>query len=117
MSRYKGCPFGCRGVVVVLPVAFPQPSVLAAFAGLDDHVGKLLDLGGFADVVKDGERLQVLGHAARGGGGLRVDGIVQAENLKGHGRGKETQGKTKKYINKRAIVCFKEPVCIVILSE
>lgn len=37
---------------------------LAALAGLDDHVGELLYLGGLADVVEDGERFQILRHTA-----------------------------------------------------
>lgn len=41
------------------------PSLLAALAGLDLHVGKLLNLRCLANVVEDGERFQVLGDAAR----------------------------------------------------
>lgn len=38
--------------------------LLAALAGLDLHVGELLYFRGFADVVEDGEGLQVLGDTA-----------------------------------------------------
>lgn len=38
-----------------LATFFP-PRILTAFARLYDHIGKLFDLGCFANVVKDGER-------------------------------------------------------------
>lgn len=49
---------------------------LAALTRLDDHVGKLFDLGCVANVVEDGEWLQILGHTARGSRSLRIYGIV-----------------------------------------
>lgn len=54
---------------------------LAAFARLDNHVGKLFDLGCVANVVEDGERLQILGHTARRSRSFRIYGIVQTEDL------------------------------------
>ena len=65
------------------PPLAPGPRALAALAGLDDHVGELLHLGGAAHVVEDGEGLQVLGNTAGGGGGLGVQGVVQAQQLPG----------------------------------
>lgn len=68
--------FSCH---VVIFCDFRLASVLrplAAFAGLDDHVGELLDLGGFADVVEYGERLQILGHTARRCRRLWVYGVI-----------------------------------------
>lgn len=38
--------------------------LLAALAGLDDHVGELLDFRRATHVVEDGEGLQVLRNAA-----------------------------------------------------
>lgn len=38
--------------------------LLAALAGLDLHIGELLYFGGLANVIEDGEGLQVLGDAA-----------------------------------------------------
>ncbi len=40
------------------------PLSLAALAGLDHHVGELLDFRGATHVVEDGEGLQVLRNAA-----------------------------------------------------
>ena len=39
----------------------------AALAGLHHHVRQLLHFGGPPDIVQDGQGLQVLGYAARGG--------------------------------------------------
>lgn len=55
---------------------------LAAFAGLDHHVGQLLDFGGTAHVVEDGEGLQILRNAAGGRGRFGVQGVVQAQQLR-----------------------------------
>lgn len=63
---------GQQSVVVQLVCVFVKRlrvcarrfQLLAALAGLDLHVGQLLDFGRLADVVEDGERLQVLGDAA-----------------------------------------------------
>lgn len=54
-----GCIHVCMHVCVTEYAQF-----LAALAGLDDHVGELLYLGGLADVVEDGERFQILRHTA-----------------------------------------------------
>lgn len=48
----------------------------AALTGLHHHVGQLFHLGGSADIVQDGQGLQVLGHAAWGGRRLWVQGVV-----------------------------------------
>ena len=53
----------------------------AALAGLHHHVRQLLHFGGPPDIVQDGQGLQVLGYAARGGWGFRVQGVVQAQHL------------------------------------
>lgn len=53
----------------------------AALAGLHHHVRELLHLGGPPDIVQDGQGLQVLGYAARGGRGFRVQGVVQSQHL------------------------------------
>lgn len=66
---------------------------LAAFARLDDHVGKLFDLGCVTNVVEDGQWLQVLRHTARGSRGFRIYGIVQTEDLRD-----TTQGHTHKQV-------------------
>lgn len=55
--------------------------ILAALTRLDDHVGKLFDLGCVANIVEDGQWLQILGHAARGSRSFRIYGIVQTEDL------------------------------------
>lgn len=54
-----------RVYVCVFVCSFSQ--FLAAFAGLYNHIGKLLNFRGLANEVKDGKRFQVLGHAARRG--------------------------------------------------
>lgn len=55
---------------------------LAALAGLDNHVGELLNFGGFSDVVKDCEGFQVLRHTARRCGCFWIDGVIEAKDLK-----------------------------------
>lgn len=55
----------CHQHRVAAPPAVHLGRRLAALAGLDLHVGKLLNFGRLADVVEDGERLQVLGDTAR----------------------------------------------------
>jgi len=55
---------------------------LAALAGLDNHVGELLDFGGFADVVKDCEGFQILRHTARRCRRFWINGVIEAEDLK-----------------------------------
>lgn len=52
---------------------------LAAFAGLDDHVGKLLHFGCPADIIEDGEGLEVLRDTAGGGRCLWVQSVVKAQ--------------------------------------
>lgn len=58
------------------------PRGLAAFAGLDHHVGQLLDFGGTAHVVEDSEGLQILRNAAGRCGRFGVQGVVQAQQLR-----------------------------------
>lgn len=55
--------------------------ILAALTRLDDHVGKLFDLGCVANIVEDGQWLQILGHTARGSRSFGIYGIVQTEDL------------------------------------
>lgn len=66
-------------VTVIFILAFPR--TLAAFTRLDDHVGKLFDLGRIANVVEDGQWFQILGHTARGSRSFGVYGVVQAEDF------------------------------------
>lgn len=49
-----------------------KPWGLAALAGLDNHIGELLDFRGATHVVKDGKGLQVLRNTAGWGGCFRV---------------------------------------------
>lgn len=42
-------------------------SLSATLAGFHHHVGQLLHFGCPSNIVQDGERLQILGHAAGGG--------------------------------------------------
>lgn len=56
-------------------------SFSATLAGLYDHVGELLHFGGSSRVVQYSEGLQVLRDAAGGGGGFRVQSVVQAQEL------------------------------------
>lgn len=58
-----------------------NPRSLAALAGLDNHVGELLDFRGASHVVEDGERLQVLRNTAGWGRGFWVQGVVEAQQL------------------------------------
>ena len=55
---------------------------LAALAGLDDHVGELLNFRGATHVVEDGKGLQVLRNTAGWGGRFRVQSVVEAQQLK-----------------------------------
>ena len=64
------------------PLTVHVSRLLAAFAGLDLHVGELLDLGRLPDVVEDGERFQVLGDTAGRRRRFGVDGVVQTQHLK-----------------------------------
>lgn len=57
-------------------------SFSATLARLDDHVGELLHFGGSSGVVKYSEGLQVLGDAAGRGGGLWIQSVVQAQELR-----------------------------------
>lgn len=66
-------------ITVIFILAFPR--TLAAFTRLDDHVGKLFDLGRIANVVEDGQWFQILGHTARGSRSFGVYGVVQAEDF------------------------------------
>lgn len=70
------------GTRVGLSAGVSGPS--AALAGFDDHVGELLHFRRSAHVVEDGERLQVLRNAAGGSGRLRVQHVVQAQQLQGN---------------------------------
>lgn len=54
----------------------------AALAGFDDHVGELLNAWRAAYEVHNGEGLQVLRNTAGRGGGLRVQLVVQRQDLK-----------------------------------
>lgn len=67
------------------------PRGLAAFAGLDHHVGQLLNFGGTAHVVEDSEGLQILRNAAGGCGRFGVQGVVQAQQLRKTEQGKGQQ--------------------------
>lgn len=60
-------------------LAIPVSS--ATLARLDDHVGELLHFGGSSGVVEYSERLQVLRDAAGGGRRLRIQSVVQAQQL------------------------------------
>lgn len=55
---------------------------LAALAGLDNHVGELLDFGVFSNVVKDREGFQILRHTARRCGCFWINSVIEAEDLK-----------------------------------
>ena len=59
--------------------------VSATLARLDHHVGELFDARCAAHEVDDGEGLQVLGHAAGRGRGLRVQLVIQGQDLGGRG--------------------------------
>lgn len=61
-----------RDPTEVFPPPSPLPISSAALAGLDDHVGELLDFRGATHVVEDGEGLQVLRDAAGRGGRFGV---------------------------------------------
>lgn len=54
---------------------------LAALAGLDNHVGELLDFGGFSNVVKDREGFQILRHTARRCRRFWIDGVIEAKDV------------------------------------
>lgn len=79
-----GGPLLSRATGAAGPVAVDRAGGgnLAAFAGLDHHVGQLLDFGGTAHVVEDGEGLQILRNAAGGCGRFGVQGVVQAQQLR-----------------------------------
>ena len=55
--------------------------VSATLTGLHHHVREMFHLGGPPNVVQDGQGLQVLGHAARGGRRFRVQSVIQAQHL------------------------------------
>lgn len=54
---------------------------LAALAGLDNHVGELLDFGSFADKVKDREGFQILRYTAWRCRRIWINSVIEAENL------------------------------------
>ena len=60
-------------------LAFPR--TLAAFTRLDNHIGKLFDLGRISNVIENGQWFQILGHTARGSGSFGIYGVVQAEDF------------------------------------
>lgn len=53
----------------------------ATAAGLHNHVGEVLHLRVAAREVEDGEGLHLLWHAAGGDGGIRVQRLVQTQEL------------------------------------
>lgn len=60
VSCYKCCHFWCGMIIIIIIIIMIDyllatfPRILAAFAGLYNHIRKLFNLGCFADVVKDG---------------------------------------------------------------
>lgn len=62
-----------------------KPWSSAALAGLNDHVGELLHFWGATHVVQDGEGLQVLRNTAGRGRRLRVQRVVEAQQLQKKG--------------------------------
>lgn len=90
--------FPSLGVVPCVALSDPSvlgPGPLATLAGLDDHVGELLHLGGAAHIVEDGEGLQVLRHTAGRGRRLRVQGVVQTQHLRRDGGREGTSGQVQ----------------------
>lgn len=65
----------------ILPYYLASRVFSATLARLDDHVGELLHFGGSSRVVEYRERFQILRDTARGGRCLRVQSVVQAQQL------------------------------------
>lgn len=53
---YTHCRFHHHPIFVIIVLPLFSPRILTAFARLYNHIGKLFDLGCFANVVKNGER-------------------------------------------------------------
>lgn len=83
-KKRSACPLVFTSTCSFAPlslVLFLSSLALAALAGFDHHVGKLLDAWRAAYEVHNGEGLQVLGDAAGSSGGLRVHLVVQGQDL------------------------------------
>lgn len=84
MSKSPGTGVGWGASSVpskILPRYLAFHVVSATLARLDDHVGELLHYGGPSGVVEYSEGLQVFRDAAGGGRGLRIQSVVQAQQL------------------------------------
>lgn len=75
------CSFGPVIFLLLFDPPSPRPLNSAALARFDDHVGELLNTWCAAYEVHNGEGLQVLRNAAGRGGGLRVQLVVQGQDL------------------------------------